>query len=202
MRWPPSGLLERVGRRTERVPLSAEGTVGGDGIRRRVLGAGVCAEPRRRPLPPQHVHVLEAHRAAGLAEHIRRARPREVHGAAPHHQYAAAGAGAAQRPHVCGGGARARGAVDRGGRARRARAAACRLRPRCRRARRRPRRAKCCWRSRGESSPITGATRRRRASSSGWANRKAAGKVEAGELAAWTTVASVILNLDETISKE
>ena len=33
------------------------------------------------PLPAQHVHRLETHRAAPGAHHLRRARPRKVHGA-------------------------------------------------------------------------------------------------------------------------
>ena len=33
----------------------------------------------RGPLPAQHVHVLEADGAAAVADHLRRARSREVH---------------------------------------------------------------------------------------------------------------------------
>ena len=59
---------ERAARRkasaARRVSVSAQGTVGGDRIWRRVLGANLCTGPRPGPLPAQHVHVLEAHQSA------------------------------------------------------------------------------------------------------------------------------------------
>ena len=77
-----SGLLNDEIGGPSVLPVSAEGPVGGDGVRRGLLGAGLRAEPRQGSLPPRHVHVLEAHRAAGVAGDLRRAGPREVHGAA------------------------------------------------------------------------------------------------------------------------
>ena len=79
-----SGLLNRQDRRPERVPVPAAGPLGRDcraatASPRRTYRA----EPRRRSVPPQHVHVLEAHRAARRADHLRCARSREVH-VAPH----------------------------------------------------------------------------------------------------------------------
>ena len=102
-----SRLLNREDRRPERVSLSAAGALGGTVARRDVHRAGVSREPGRGSLPPQHVHLLEAHRAARRAHHLRRARPREVHLAPPDHQHAVAGAGAAQRSDLCGSRARA-----------------------------------------------------------------------------------------------
>ena len=97
-----------------------------------------------RPLPPQHVHVLETHRAAGRAHHLRRARSREMHLPPPHHQHAAAGPGAAERSDLRGGRARAgaaRHARSRAATRRRACASSSARPPRA--APRRPRCASC-----------------------------------------------------------
>ena len=65
---------QRRDRRTERASVSAQRAVGRDGLRRRLLGAGVRAEPREGSVPARHVHLLEAHGSAGVARDVRRAR--------------------------------------------------------------------------------------------------------------------------------
>ena len=102
-----SGLLVGKAGRRERVSVSAERALGRDRVRRRVFGADLLAEPRQGSLPPQHVHVLEAHQPAAGADHVRCAGPREMHGAARGDQYAAASAGADERSDVRRGGAHA-----------------------------------------------------------------------------------------------
>ena len=114
-----SGLLNDEDRRPERAALSAGRPVGGDGVRRGLLGAVVRAEPWAGSLSPRHVHVLEADRAAGVAVDVRRAGPREVHGAARVHQHAAAGADADERSDLRRSGARAGAARAARGRHRR-----------------------------------------------------------------------------------
>ena len=90
-----SGLLNGEIGGPSVLPYQPQGTLGGDGIRRRLLGAVVRAEPRQGSLPPRHVHVLEADGSARIARDVRRAGSREVHGAPRAHQHAAAGAGTA-----------------------------------------------------------------------------------------------------------
>ena len=150
-----SGLLNDRDRRAERAAVSAEGTLGGDGVRRRVLGAGVRAEPRARSLPPRHVHALEAHRAAGVAGDVRRARSREVHGAPGADQHAAAGAGAAERSDVRRGVARAGAARDARGRQGREEPRSCTRSAWPRRACRRARRSRCCGRCSRDGSRLS-----------------------------------------------
>ena len=58
----------------------------------------------REPLSPQHVHVLEAGRPAGVDGHLQRPEPRDLHGPPRADQHAAAGAGDAERPAVRRGG--------------------------------------------------------------------------------------------------
>ncbi len=69
-----SGLIIRQNRRTERPPLSAQRSVGRDGVRWRFLGANLCPKSRRRSLPPQHVYLREAHRALSRPQYLRCAR--------------------------------------------------------------------------------------------------------------------------------
>ena len=137
--------------------------------------------------------------AAGRAQHLRRARPRKVHLAPPHHQHAAAGPGPAQRPHLCRSRARPRAAclLEAGS------DAAARVRFLFREAT-----------ARAPRPPKSSAPRPRAARTRSYKKDPAQaakliavgaskpGNVEAVELAAWTTVASTILNLDETITKE
>ena len=196
-----SGLLNREHRRPERLPLSAARALGRTVARRDLHRAGVSREHGPRSLPAQHVHVLEAHRAARRAHHLRCARPREVHLAPPDHQHAAAGPGAAQRSDLRGSGARP-GAARAPGGARRCRGARPLSVPRGHGAARHAgRTARAAWSWRSASSNTTRKIRQQAAKLIAIGASKA-GNVEAAELAAWTTVASTILNLDETITKE
>ena len=61
-------------------------------------------DTRREAVSPQHVHVLEAERPAGVDGHLQRADPRNLHRPPRADQHAAAGAGDAQRPAVRRGG--------------------------------------------------------------------------------------------------
>ena len=198
-RQPPA---QQDHRRPERLPLPAARTLGGTLPRRDLHRAGVSREHGRRSLPPQHVHLLEAHRAARRAQHFRRARPREMHLAPPDHQHAA------YRPWCC--------STTRPMWKRRARwrSAPCWKRPAM------PHRAlRFLFReatarratpaelrvlvdlAQRETRRTTRKTRQHAAKLIAIGASKA-GNVEAVELAAWTTVASTILNLDETITKE
>ena len=151
-------------RRPERLPLPAARALGGTVPRRDVHRAGVSREHGTRPLPAQHVYLLEAHGAARRAHYVRCAGPREMHLAPPDHQYAVAGPGAAQRSDLCGSGARAGATRDPGG-ARRcliARAFLCSARPR-RGVPHRPNYV-CWWSWRSASSTTTRKTRHKRRS--------------------------------------
>ncbi len=95
------GSAERRHRRTERLPVSTGRVVGRDGVRRGILRAGVRTKSRQGSVPARHVHLLEAHRAAGVPGHLRCARSREVHGSSCADQHAAASARADERSDVC-----------------------------------------------------------------------------------------------------
>ena len=72
-------------RRPEREAVSAGRSLGDGGderIEHPLLPAGL----RRQALPPQHVHLLEAQRAAGVDGHLQRADPRELHRAPRAHR--------------------------------------------------------------------------------------------------------------------
>ncbi len=55
------------------MPYQPPGTLGGDGVRRGLLGPAVRAEPRQGPVSARHVYALEADRAACVARDVRRA---------------------------------------------------------------------------------------------------------------------------------
>ena len=65
-----SGLLNAQDRRAQRLPLSAQGHLGRDGVRRRVFWPDLSREHGAGPLPPQHVHGVEAHGTAAGAYHL------------------------------------------------------------------------------------------------------------------------------------
>src|SRR6185312_1048001 len=91
---------ERENRRPERLSVPAKGYLGRDGIWRQLLCSDVCAEPRQGPVSPRHVYILETHGSAAGAEHTRRSRSGEMHGAPWHNEYAIAGPGADERPDL------------------------------------------------------------------------------------------------------
>ena len=153
-------------------------------------------------LPPRHVHVLEADGAAGVAGDVRRARPREVHGAARADQHAAAGAGADERSDLRRGGAGA-GAAQRCSRAAPTTSARIAYAFRLATARKPSGKETGVLREPAQQPPRRvpqGSPRRGQARGVGESPRDA--RLDAAELAAWTTVASAILNLDETITKQ
>ena len=95
---PGAGCLGTAGREARRTvgeAVSAAGPVAGTGGRR-----GLRAGQRRRALPPQPVHLLEADRGAAVHDQLRFAQPRDLHGARDAHQHAAAGARPDERCHV------------------------------------------------------------------------------------------------------
>ena len=152
-------------------------------------------------LPARHVHVLEAHGAAGVAVDVRRARPREVHGPPRADQHAAAGAGAAERPDVCRGLARAGAARAARGREGHEQPPDVRVPPRDRAQTDRQGNQGAAHAARGR---LTSFRRDRQAALKllGVGESPRDERLDVAELAAWTTVASAILNLDETITKQ
>ena len=70
--------------------------------------ARILRQPRRRPLPPRRLHLLAAHLPAPQPADLRRAHARGVHRQPRELEHAAAGPGAAQRPHLRGSRARLR----------------------------------------------------------------------------------------------
>ena len=100
-----SGLLNRTIGGPQRQAVSARGSLGA-GRHRQDLQAG----HRREPVSPQPVHVLAAHVAAAVDDHVRRDVARGLHRQARSHDHAAAVAGAAERSAVRRSGAAARGA--------------------------------------------------------------------------------------------
>ena len=96
-----SGLLvEKLGGPSRQAVPAAAALGGADRRHRRPRRPDLRAGPRRGALPPQPVHVLEAHGAAAGADGVRRAEPRDLHRPPVAHQHAAAGAGAAERPDL------------------------------------------------------------------------------------------------------
>ena len=146
--------------------------------------------------------LLEAHGAARVAGDVRRARSREVHGPAGDDEHAAAGPGAAERSDVRRGRARAGAAHDARGRQGREEPHRLRVPPR--------NRARADGQGdRRPAESVQGATW----TPSGRIGRAALKLLSVGEsprdkqldvaeLAAWTTVTSVIFNLDETLTKQ
>ena len=81
-RWPSAGCSNGEIGGAERLALSARRAVGGADVARRrqeLDGPDLRAEPRRGPVPPDDVHVLEADLAAADAGDVRRPRPRDLH---------------------------------------------------------------------------------------------------------------------------
>ena len=138
----------------------------------------------RGPQPQEPLHLLPPQLAVPEPDRLRRAEPRAVHGAPRAHQHAAAGAHDAQRPGVRGGRPRP-GAAD-GER---------------RRERRSPRGSRSGTGCARRAVPRRRTSRRSRRSTR--ARRRAcAGDPAAADAAALTTVASVLLNLDATLTRE
>ena len=137
---------------------------------------------------------------APVAVHLRRPQPRGLHGPAAPDQHAAASPGAAERPGL----RRGRpGPGPAGPERRRARTARRRLDP-CLPALRRPgprptASGRSCTGSTPTARPLPGRPKAAEALTAS-ASRPAR-RLDAGELAAWTAIANVILNLDETITK-
>ena len=143
-----------------------------------------AVEQRRGSLPPQPVYVLAADVAVSELHDLRRDQPRVLHGAPRPHQHAAAGADAAERSGAVRGGAGAGAADGRG-------------RQHAGRARRMGRQA---------GAVASGGARGGRPAGGGVreGERAATGSAATtdADLAAWTLVANVLLNLDEAITKE
>ena len=177
--YQPAGLWQELGRRL-----------------------GLQAGQGRRALPAQPVHLLEAHRGAAVHDELRFAQSRAVHGVREPHQLAAAGAGPDERRHLSGGGAQAGGAHDDRGRRVRERAHRLRLSPGAGARARSGTAAGAARRRSTDFQRAIAATPARRASSSSRANRRCARSSTSAELAAYAGVASLMLNLDETITKE
>ena len=96
-RQRPAGRRRSAGRASGRISRRRRLGSGGDD---RQQHARLQAGPRREPLSPQHVHVLEAGRPAGLDGHLQRPQPRDLHRPPRADQHAAAGAGHAERSAV------------------------------------------------------------------------------------------------------
>ncbi len=101
---------QRRDRRPERAAVSAQGPVGGAGVRRWLLGADLRAEPAARICIAAACTRSGSARPRRLARDLRRARSREVHRPPRADQHAAPGAGAAERPDLRRSRARARAA--------------------------------------------------------------------------------------------
>ena len=149
--------------------------------------ASRCRATRRArggPLSPRAVHLLEADLAPAVPGHLRRPRPRDLHGPAAPDEHAAPGPGPAERPDLRRGRPRAgrAGLMPEGGRtARRPDRLAFRLaaaRPPAAEGRRCSGRLyPSNWPTSGDDAGRQGSARRRRARGRG---------LDAGELAAWT----------------
>ena len=192
------------GRRPERLPLQPARPVGGADVplrRQELVGADLHAEPRRRPLPPHDVHVLEAHLPAPVAGHLRRPRPRDLHRPPCADQHAPAGPRDAERPDLRRGLAQAGRAHPEGRRPDPTTTASP---------------SPSAWRPRGNLGPkrleivrqILLAERAKfraepekavKLLSVGEAKRDES--LDPSEVAAWSTVAGVILNLDEVVTR-
>ncbi len=158
-------------------------------------------ERGRGSLPPQPLHVLAADVAVSELHDVRRDEPRVLSGAPRAHEHAAPGADAPQRSGVVRSGACPREAsAARGARRCAARAAST------------WRQARAVARSQ-ERRDRRGSSRSTTASASTISNRRltlprccrfASAARDAGnvDLAAWTIVANVLLNLDEAVTKQ
>ena len=155
----------------------------------------VGRERGRGSLPPQPLHVPAPDVAVSDAHDVRRHQPRVLRGAARAHEHAAAGADAAERSRLVRGGAGAGGA--RRQRAGSAEPGDARL-PARRRARSEAGRARAAPRLRRRRARPSSRGARREAAQV--APAPAAGQ-SAADAAAWTLAANVLLNLDETVTK-
>ena len=166
--------------------------------------ARMAERQRRRPVSPRPLHLLVPHVPAPEPDGLRCPEPRGMHGRTPALQHAAAGAGAAERSDLRRGGPRLRRA-DRRQRGDDAPAERHRVRLS----------AGACSASRGreETKVARGAARAstrpnikadaKAAAETCWHRRSAdaAKDIDPAELAAWTSVARVLLNLHETITR-
>ncbi len=167
-------------------------------------GHGYVQDHGDSTVPPQPVHLLEANRGAAIDGQLRLAHSRDLHRPRSAHQHAAAGSRSDERRHVRGSGAQTCGAHDDGRR---------RQRPEARIAyayrlvlARAPKPA--------EEKILLAALDEFRKTICAAIPASAAKLVVGGrvspqssdsmsrELAAYTSVASMLLNLDETITKE
>ena len=129
-----------------------------------------AARHRREPLSPQHVHVLEAGRPAGVDGDLQRPEPRDLRRPPRADQHAAAGAGDAERPAVRRSGAAPGADGDQGRRRRRSSSGSTSSPSDCWRGRSAPRRRPIvqasltsCWRDyKAQAGGREEADRRRR----------------------------------------
>jgi hypothetical protein len=124
----PGPLRQRTARRTGR--RSVGQAVPAERHRKGAGGRPVRAGPRRQALPPQSVHLLEAHGRPADDVHLRRPGARGVYGPRDAHQHAVAGPQPAQRRHLRRGCPRPGRARPEGEEGHRRRASDARLPPR------------------------------------------------------------------------
>ena len=160
------------------------------------------ADSAREGAPPQPLHVLEADLAAAADDHVRRPLARGLPGAPRANQHAASGAAALERAAVHRGGARhwPSGRLREGGSTE-----DDRLTYMHRLVMARPPDAKdlseLSLDSQGPDGPLHEPARRRQAVARNGRDHGPDPRYSPAELAAWTMIANVILNLDEAISK-
>ena len=160
------------------------------------------AEHGPRPVPPRPLHPLAAHAAPPEPARLRRPEPRDVHGQAADLEHAPGRARPAERPELRRGRPRAGGAGPRGGRPGRRPSPglglATRPFPNALTGRaRHPRRP-----AEASTAPSTRPTATRPASCWASARSPPIRALDPAELAAWTSVARALLNLDETITRD
>ena len=190
------GLLKRDDRRPERLPLPARRD-----LVRPLQRRSLEREPGRRPVSPGPLYLLATLGPVSRVPGVRRPQPRGLLRAAIADQHAPPGAGDAQRPGLRPAGGRdgpphPRRVAGDGRGSGRLRLPA-RPGPQAPQGRARPP-GRALFR---EPRPVPPRPGRRR----GHGKNSTAGTIDGGvdraELAAWTVVANVLLNLDETVTK-